>query len=168
VSASRLGDRVRLKPYCVLAESVVEDEAQLGPFCHLRPKAVIGAGAHIGNFVEVKKSRIGRGTKANHLAYIGDAIVGERVNIGAGAITCNYDGERKHETVVGDDAFVGTNVSMVAPVTIGDGAYVGSGSVITRDVPPGALALERSPQVVKEGWKERRAAKKAAADRKDG
>jgi len=168
ISASRLGDGVRVRPYCVLAEAVVEDEAQLGPFCHLRPQVHIGRGAHIGNFVEVKKSRIGRGSKANHLAYIGDAVVGEGVNIGAGAITCNYDGERKHQTVVGDRAFVGTNVSLVAPVTIGEGAYVGSGSVITRDVPPGALALERSPQVVKERWAERRAAARKDAGRKDG
>jgi bifunctional UDP-N-acetylglucosamine pyrophosphorylase/glucosamine-1-phosphate N-acetyltransferase len=160
VAGSRLGDRVRLKPYCVLTEAVVEAEAELGPFCHLRPRAVIGARAKIGNFVEVKKSRIGRGAKANHLAYIGDATIGDDVNIGAGAITCNYDGQAKHETTIGDGAFVGTNVSLVAPITIGEGAYVGSGSVITKDVPPGALAVERSPQVVKEGWVARRAAKR--------
>lgn len=159
ITASRLGDRVRLRPYCVLTEAEVESDAELGPFCHLRPHAHIGAGAKIGNFVEVKKSRIGRGSKANHLAYIGDADVGEHVNIGAGAITCNYDGYGKHRTVIGDRAFVGTNVSLVAPITIGEGAYIGSGSVVTRDVPPGALALERSPQVVKEGWVARRAAR---------
>lgn len=166
VTASRLGDRVTLRPYCVLTEAVVEEDAELGPFCHLRPRAHIGAGARIGNFVEVKKSRIGRGSKANHLAYIGDAVVGERVNIGAGAITCNYDGLAKHETRIGDGAFIGTNASLVAPLTIGEGAYIGSGSVITKDVPPGALAVERSPQVVKEGWAERRRAR-AAARRKD-
>jgi bifunctional UDP-N-acetylglucosamine pyrophosphorylase/glucosamine-1-phosphate N-acetyltransferase len=166
ISNSRLADGVRLKPYCVLTDAVVEEGVQLGPFCHLRPAAHIGAGAHVGNFVEVKKSRIGRGAKANHLAYIGDATVGENVNIGAGAITCNYDGERKHETVIRDRAFIGTNTSLVAPVTIGEGAYVGSGSVITRDVPPGALAVERSPQVVKDGWVARR--KAARGPRKDG
>jgi bifunctional UDP-N-acetylglucosamine pyrophosphorylase/glucosamine-1-phosphate N-acetyltransferase len=167
IVACRLGDRVRLKAYCVLTESTVEDEAELGPFCHLRPQAHIGVRAKIGNFVEVKKSRIGRGSKAPHLAYIGDATVGERVNIGAGTITCNYDGFRKSETVIGDGAFVGTNSSLVAPITIGDGAYVGSGSVITRDVPPGALALERSSQVVKEGWAERRRRERGGHAQKD-
>jgi bifunctional UDP-N-acetylglucosamine pyrophosphorylase/glucosamine-1-phosphate N-acetyltransferase len=167
VNASRLADDVTLKPYCILTDSVVEERAELGPFCHLRPKAVIGARARVGNFVEVKKSRIGRGSKANHLAYIGDATIGDGVNIGAGTITCNYDGERKHETVIGDRAFIGTNSSLVAPITIGDGAYIGSGSVITRDVPPGALAIERSPQTVKEGWVARRNAARGAR-RRDG
>ncbi len=165
LSRCRLGDRVTLRPYCVLREAVVEDEVELGPFCHLRPGAVIGARARIGNFVEVKKSRIGRGAKANHLAYIGDAVVGADVNIGAGAITCNYDGVAKHETRIGDGAFIGTNASLVAPLTVGEGAYIGSGSVITRDVPPGALAVERSPQVVKEGWVARR--RRRPAERKD-
>jgi bifunctional UDP-N-acetylglucosamine pyrophosphorylase/glucosamine-1-phosphate N-acetyltransferase len=159
VSGSRLHDRVLLRPYCVVTEATVEDEAQLGPFCHLRPQAVIGPRAHIGNFVEVKKSRIGRGSKANHLAYIGDATVGAGANIGAGTITCNYDGVAKHETRIGDGAFVGTNSSLVAPVTIGEGAYIGSGSVITKDVPPGALAVERTQQVVKDGWVARRRAR---------
>jgi bifunctional UDP-N-acetylglucosamine pyrophosphorylase/glucosamine-1-phosphate N-acetyltransferase len=163
VSDSRLADRVRLKPYCVITESVVEAEAELGPFCHLRPKAHIGARARIGNFVEIKKSRIGRGSKANHLAYIGDATVGDDVNIGAGTITCNYDGIAKHPTTIGDGAFVGTNSTLVAPLTIGEGAYVGGGSVITKDVPPGALAVGRGHQVVKEGWARRRAEKRAAA-----
>src|SRR5712692_432489 len=159
ISGSRLADRVTLKPYCVLTEAIVEDDAELGPFCHLRPQAHIGPKAKVGNFVELKKSKLGRGSKANHLAYIGDAIVGENVNIGAGAITCNYDGQAKHETRIDDGAFIGTNVSLVAPVTIGEGAYIGSGSVITKDVPPGALALERSPQTVKEGWTARREAR---------
>jgi bifunctional UDP-N-acetylglucosamine pyrophosphorylase/glucosamine-1-phosphate N-acetyltransferase len=169
VRASRLGDGVRLKPYCVLTEAEVEAGAELGPFCHLRPRAHIGAGAHIGNFVEVKKSRIGRGSKANHLAYIGDATVGEGVNIGAGAITCNYDGVAKHQTTIGDRAFVGTNASLVAPLTIGEGAHIGAGSVVTKDVPPGALAVERAPQVVKEGWASRRAQRRGGVgpDKKD-
>ena len=157
VSASRFGDRVTLKPYCVVSEAVVEDDATLGPFCHLRPGCHIGPKAKIGNFVEAKKARIGRGSKANHLAYLGDATVGEDVNIGAGTITCNYDGRAKHETRIGDGAFVGTNATLVAPLVIGEGAYVGGGSTITKDVPPGALAVGRAPQVVKEGWAARRA-----------
>jgi bifunctional UDP-N-acetylglucosamine pyrophosphorylase/glucosamine-1-phosphate N-acetyltransferase len=160
--ASRLGDGVRLRPYCVLTEAQVEDGAELGPFCHLRPQAVVGPAARVGNFVEMKKSRLGRGSKAPHLAYIGDATVGDGVNIGAGAITCNYDGFAKHETRIGDGAFVGTNVSMVAPLTIGAGAYIGSGSVVTRDVPADALAVERSQQIVKDGWAARRRAQRAA------
>ena len=167
VRSSQLGDRVMLKPYCVLTEAVVEDEAQLGPFCHLRPMAVIGAGAHFGSFVEVKKSRIGRGSKAPHLAYIGDATVGEGVNVGAGAITCNYDGAAKYETRIGAGVFVGTNTTLVAPLTIGEGAYVAAGSTITRDVPPGALVLGRARQVVKEGWVEGKARERAAKRKKD-
>jgi len=152
IRATRIGDRVQLKPYCVMTDSVIEDEAVLGPFCHLRPKAHIGPQVHIGNFVELKKTRMGRGSKANHLAYLGDATIGERVNVGAGAITCNYDGFAKHETKIGDGAFVGTNASLVAPLTIGDGAYIGAGSTVTKDVPPDALAVERSQQVSKDGW----------------
>jgi bifunctional UDP-N-acetylglucosamine pyrophosphorylase/glucosamine-1-phosphate N-acetyltransferase len=166
IRASRLADRVRLHPYCVLTEAVVESDAQLGPFCHLRPQAHIGVKARIGNFVEVKKSKIGRGSKANHLAYIGDATIGADVNIGAGTITCNYDGVNKHPTTIGDGAFIGTNTSLVAPVTVGEGAHVGAGSVITRDVPAGALAVERSQQIVKDGWAARRRAR-TAADKKD-
>jgi bifunctional UDP-N-acetylglucosamine pyrophosphorylase/glucosamine-1-phosphate N-acetyltransferase len=157
----RLGDGVHLKPYCVLADSVVEDGAELGPFCHLRPKAHIGARARIGNFVEVKKSRIGAGAKAPHLTYLGDATVGEGANIGAGTITCNYDGAAKHETRIGARAFVGSNSTLVAPLTIGDGAYVAGGSTITKDVPAGALAVGRAQQAVKEGWAARRAAARA-------
>jgi bifunctional UDP-N-acetylglucosamine pyrophosphorylase/glucosamine-1-phosphate N-acetyltransferase len=152
ISASRLGDRTRLKAYCVIAESVIDEGAVLGPFCHLRPKTHVMAEAHIGNFVELKKTTLGRRSKANHLAYLGDATIGEGANIGAGTITCNYDGFDKHETKIGDGAFVGTNSSLVAPITIGPGAYVGAGSIITKDVPPDALAVERSQQVAKEGW----------------
>jgi bifunctional UDP-N-acetylglucosamine pyrophosphorylase/glucosamine-1-phosphate N-acetyltransferase len=156
VSASRLGDRVTLRPYCVLNEATVESGASLGPFCHLRPLSQVGPDARIGNFVELKKSRIGRGAKVPHLSYVGDATLGADVNWGAGAITCNYDGSAKHETVVGAGAFIGTNSSLVAPVTVGDGAYVGAGSVITRDVPSEALAVTRAPQTVREGWAARR------------
>jgi bifunctional UDP-N-acetylglucosamine pyrophosphorylase/glucosamine-1-phosphate N-acetyltransferase len=156
ISGSRLDDRVTLKPYCVLTDSIVEEGAVLGPFCHLRPQSHIGARARVGNFVELKKSRLGRGAKANHLAYLGDATVGDDVNIGAGTITCNYDGVDKHQTTIGAGAFVGTNSSLVAPLTIGEGAYIGAGSTITKDVPPGALAVARGQQVVKEGWAARK------------
>ena len=162
VTASRLGDRVRLKPYCVLTDSVVEDGAVLGPFCHLRPKSHVGAGAEIGNFIELKKARVGRKTKAHHVGYLGDAVIGDHVNIGAGTIFVNYDGAAKHQTVVGDGAFVGSNSSLVAPLTVGEGAYIAAGSVITKDVPADALVLERSPLVVKEGWAARRRATRAA------
>ncbi len=159
---SVLGDRVTLRPYCVLDACRVEDDAQLGPFARLRRGARIEREADIGNFIEIKQATIGRRVKAHHVGYIGDATVGEGANIGAGVITCNYDGERKHQTRIGARAFVGTNSSLVAPVTIGDDAYVGAGSVISQDVPPGALALERAPQVVKEGWTGRRRAARAA------
>ncbi len=152
VADSRLGDRVTLLPYCVLRQSTVEDEATLGPFCHLRPLSHVGPRAKIGNFVELKKSRIGRGSKVPHLSYVGDATVAEDVNVGAGTITCNYDGVAKHETKIEKGAFIGTNTSLVAPITIGEGAYVGAGSTITKDVPPGALAVGRARQVTKEGW----------------
>jgi bifunctional UDP-N-acetylglucosamine pyrophosphorylase / glucosamine-1-phosphate N-acetyltransferase len=157
ISSCRLGDRVTLLPYCVLRDSVIEDAATLGPFCHLRPLSHVGPKARVGNFVELKKSKIGRGSKVPHLSYVGDATVGEGVNVGAGTITCNYDGVHKHETKIGDHAFVGTNTSLVAPITVGEGAYIGAGSTITKDVPPGALAVGRAPQVVKDGWAARKA-----------
>jgi bifunctional UDP-N-acetylglucosamine pyrophosphorylase/glucosamine-1-phosphate N-acetyltransferase len=160
VSASRIAERVTLLPYCVIRESAIDEDATLGPFCHLRPLAHVGPKAKIGNFVELKKSTIGRGSKVPHLSYVGDATVGEGVNVGAGTITCNYDGVNKHETKIGDRAFIGTNASLVAPVTIGEGAYVGAGSTITKDVPPGALAVGRAQQFVKEGWAARKAKKR--------
>ena len=160
LSSCRVGDRVTLLPYCVLRESVIEDAATLGPFCHLRPLSHVGSRAKVGNFVELKKSRIGRGSKVPHLSYVGDATVGEDVNVGAGTITCNYDGVAKHETTIEDRAFIGTNTSLVAPVTVGEGAYIGAGSTITKDVPPGALAVGRAPQVVKEGWAARKTKKR--------
>ena len=164
VSGSRIGDRVILRPYCVLSDAIVEAEAQLGPFCHLRPQSHVGAGAKIGNFVELKKSKIGRGAKVPHLSYIGDATVGDKANIGAGTITCNYDGAAKHETIIGAGAFVGTNSSLVAPVTIGAGAYVGAGSVITKSVPAGALAVARARQEVRVGWAARKKKTRKAKD----
>jgi bifunctional UDP-N-acetylglucosamine pyrophosphorylase / glucosamine-1-phosphate N-acetyltransferase len=156
LAGSRLADGVTLLPYCVLTEAVVEEKATLGPFCYLRPQSQVGPGARIGNFVELKKARIGRGSKVPHLAYVGDAIVGDAANIGAGAIMVNYDGVHKHQTTIGDGAFVGSNVNLIAPVTIGAGAYVAAGSTITKDVPPDALAVERGQQAVKEGWAARR------------
>jgi bifunctional UDP-N-acetylglucosamine pyrophosphorylase/glucosamine-1-phosphate N-acetyltransferase len=162
VTDTTIGDRVTLRPYCVLDGARVEADATLGPFARLRPGTVLEPGADIGNFIEIKQATIGRGAKAHHVGYIGDATVGEGANIGAGAITCNYDGVTKHRTRIGARAFVGTNASLVAPVTIGDDAYVGAGSVITKDVPPGALAVERSPQQVKEGWAWRRRGRPAA------
>jgi bifunctional UDP-N-acetylglucosamine pyrophosphorylase/glucosamine-1-phosphate N-acetyltransferase len=142
----------------------VAEGALIGPYARLRPGAQIGANAHIGNFVEVKKVAVGAGAKANHLAYLGDGTVGAGANIGAGTIFCNYDGFDKFETHVGEGAFIGSNSALVAPVRIGAGAYIGSGSVITREVAPDALALERSPQVEKPGWAERfRAGKRGRA-----
>ena len=164
IAASRLGDKVLVKPYCVLTEAVVEEGAQLGPFCHLRPLSHVGPQAKIGNFVELKKSKIGRGAKVPHLSYVGDAQVGAEANIGAGTITCNYDGVNKHETVIGAGAFVGTNSSLVAPVTIGEGAYVAAGSVITKSVPAGALAVARGRQETREGWAARRKAARKAKE----
>ncbi len=141
-----------MKPYTVISRSTVRKGAILGPFSHLRPEADIGEGAHIGNFVEVKKSRIGKGSKANHLSYLGDATIGKKVNVGAGTITCNYDGIHKHPTVLGDGVFVGSDTMLVAPVTVGKGALIGAGSTITKNVPPYALALCRAEQKMIEGW----------------
>jgi bifunctional UDP-N-acetylglucosamine pyrophosphorylase/glucosamine-1-phosphate N-acetyltransferase len=152
VDGSVLSDGVELKPYTVISGSTVRKGAILGPFSHLRPEADIGEGAHIGNFVEVKKSRIGKGSKANHLAYLGDATIGKKVNVGAGTITCNYDGIHKHPTVLGDGVFVGSDTMLVAPVTVGKGALIGAGSTITRNVPPYSLAICRAEQKTIEGW----------------
>jgi bifunctional UDP-N-acetylglucosamine pyrophosphorylase/glucosamine-1-phosphate N-acetyltransferase len=169
-SDTKLGRDVTIEPNVVFGPGVtVEDGAvirsfshlegahvgkgaRVGPFARLRPGAKLGTDVHIGNFVEVKQATIEAGAKANHLAYIGDARVGEGANVGAGVITCNYDGTDKHRTDIGKGAFIGTNSSLVAPVTIGDRAYIGSGSVVTKDVPADALALERAEQVIKEGW----------------
>ena len=142
----------RIRAFSHLEGATVQGGAIVGPYARLRPGADIGEGAHIGNFVEVKQVSVGAGAKANHLAYLGDGVVGAAANIGAGVIFCNYDGFDKHRTEVGAGAFVGSDVALVAPVRVGEGAYVGSGSVITRDVAPDALALERSPQVEKPGW----------------
>jgi bifunctional UDP-N-acetylglucosamine pyrophosphorylase/glucosamine-1-phosphate N-acetyltransferase len=147
-----LGRGVLVRQSCVLAESTVADGAKIGPFAHLRPGSEIGEDAHVGNFVETKKTKLGNGAKANHLTYLGDAEVGAGSNIGAGVITCNYDGVRKHKTSIGKDAFIGSDSTLVAPVEVGDGAYVGAGSCITHNVPAGALAVGRARQLNKEGW----------------
>ncbi|MGD0548197.1 MAG: bifunctional UDP-N-acetylglucosamine diphosphorylase/glucosamine-1-phosphate N-acetyltransferase GlmU [Terracidiphilus sp.] len=147
-----LGEGVLVRQSCILTDSTVGNGAKIGPFAHMRPGSEIGEDAHVGNFVETKKARLGRGAKANHLSYIGDAEVGERSNIGAGTITCNYDGVNKHKTRIGKDAFIGSDSTLVAPVEVGDGAYVGAGSCVTKDVPAGALAVARGRQFVKEGW----------------
>jgi bifunctional UDP-N-acetylglucosamine pyrophosphorylase/glucosamine-1-phosphate N-acetyltransferase len=158
-----LGDNVLIRQNCVLGDSSVDSGAKIGPFAHLRPGSEIGEDAHVGNFVETKKARLGKGAKANHLAYIGDATVGEASNIGAGVITCNYDGVNKHQTIIGKGVFVGSDSTLVAPVTLADGSYVGAGSCITRDVPEGALAVGRARQMTKEGWAAARRARKQAA-----
>jgi bifunctional UDP-N-acetylglucosamine pyrophosphorylase/glucosamine-1-phosphate N-acetyltransferase len=164
IAHARIGSRVRVKPHCVLREAIVEDDVQIGPLAQLRPGAVLRRGAKVGDFVEIKKSEIGPGSKVNHLAYIGDTTIGARVNVGAGTITCNYDGEKKHRTVIEDDAFIGSDSQFVAPVTVGRGAYVGSGSTITRDVPAGALAVGRGRQRNIEGWVARRKGKREEND----
>jgi len=173
---SVLGSGCRVGPFaylqdCFLADNVqfvasfarqarVGEGVRVGPFSHLREGTVIASGAHVGNFSEIKKSRIGKGSKINHLSYIGDATVGDGVNIGAGTITCNYDGWQKFRTVIGAGSFIGSNVNLVAPVSVGSGSVVGAGSTITKSVPAGALALERAPQVIKKGWAKKRRAEK--------
>jgi bifunctional UDP-N-acetylglucosamine pyrophosphorylase/glucosamine-1-phosphate N-acetyltransferase len=147
-----IGDDVEIRAFCHFDGAHVEKGAVIGPFARLRPGSVIGAGAHIGNFVETKNAKIAAGAKANHLTYLGDATVGEKANVGAGTITCNYDGFGKYETIIGPGAFIGSNSALCAPVTIGAGAFVAAGSVITRDVAPDALAIARSQQVEKPGW----------------
>jgi len=155
-----LGDGVSVEPYSVLDGAVVEAGCKVGPFARLRPGTSLGPGARVGNFVEVKNSRLGAGAKANHLAYVGDATVGEKANIGAGVVTCNYDGEKKHPTTIGAGAFVGSDTMLVAPVSVGEGATTAAGSVITKDVPDGALAVGRTRQRNVEGWHQRRKGKR--------
>jgi acetyltransferase-like isoleucine patch superfamily enzyme len=155
-----LGDGVLIRQSCVLEDSTIADGAQIGPFAHLRPGSEIGENAHVGNFVETKKVKLGKGAKANHLTYLGDAEIGEGTNIGAGTITCNYDGVNKNLTRIGKGAFVGSDSTLVAPVTIGDGAYIGAASCITKDVPADALAIGRGKQVNIEGWAATRRAKR--------
>lgn len=162
----KIASNVEIRAFCDIEDVVIGEGASIGPFARIRGGAEIGPDVHLGNFVEVKKSKIGAGTKAGHLSYLGDAEIGEKTNIGAGTITCNYDGVNKDKTVIGDNVFIGSNASLVAPVTIGDGAYTASGSVITKDVPADALALGRARQENKAGYapklREKALAKKAA------
>jgi bifunctional UDP-N-acetylglucosamine pyrophosphorylase/glucosamine-1-phosphate N-acetyltransferase len=156
IANSTIGDRVTIRNHTIIIDSVVDAGAVLGPFAHVRPGSHVGEEAHVGNFVELKKTSLGAGAKANHLTYLGDADVGARANVGAGTITCNFDGRRKHRTVIGTDAFVGSDSTLVAPVTIGEGSYVAAGSTITNDVPAGALGIARGRQENKDGWVEQR------------
>ena len=160
ITNSTIGDDVIVLDGCLLTESTVGARASIGPFAHLRPRSDVGEDAHVGNFVELKKTRLGRHSKAGHLAYLGDAVIGDHVNIGAGAITCNYDGVAKHQTTIDAGAFIGSDSQLIAPVTIGEGAYVAAGSTITSDVPAGALAIGRGQQVNKDGWAAHRASVK--------
>ena len=155
---STIGDRVCVRNHTVVTDSTVEAGAFLGPFAHIRPGSRVGEGAHVGNFVELKKTDMGKGAKANHLAYLGDATIGPKTNVGAGTITCNYDGEKKHQTVIGAGVFVGSNSTLVAPVTLADGSYIAAGSAVTTDVPAGALAIGRARQENKDGWATKRRA----------
>ena len=153
---STIEDAVVVDNYCVIRESHIRSGAQVGPFAHLRPQCDVGEGAKIGNFTELKKTTLGKGSKANHLSYLGDATIGENVNVGAGTITCNYDGTHKHPTIIEDGAFIGSDSQLVAPVRIGKNAYVAAGSSIVDDVPPGALGIARGKQVNKPGWVEKK------------
>ena len=153
---SLVGDRVTILNHCVITSARIAADARVGPFAHLRADADVRRSAHVGNFVELKKTVLGEGSKANHLAYLGDATIGEKVNVGAGTITCNYDGVNKNQTVVEDGAFIGSDTQLIAPVTIGKGAYVGSGTTIREDVPPGALAVSAGKQRNIEGWVEQK------------
>lgn len=163
-----IGPGAQILDHCLLRESVVEAGASVGPFAHLRPQSRVGARAKVGNFVELKKAHLGEGSKAQHLSYLGDATVGPDVNIGAGTITCNYDGVRKSPTRIEAGAFVGSDTTLVAPVTVGEGAYVAAGSTITEDVPKDALALGRARQVTKPGWAANRRQRLAAEKGRGG
>jgi bifunctional UDP-N-acetylglucosamine pyrophosphorylase/glucosamine-1-phosphate N-acetyltransferase len=156
IADSEIGDRVNINNFCLIVGARVADGVAIGPFAHLRPETQVSEGARIGNFVELKKTTLGAGSKVNHLSYLGDATVGAGVNVGAGTITCNYDGEKKHQTIIEDGAFIGSDTQLIAPVKVGKGAYVGAGSSITEDVPPGSLGIARGRQKNIEGWVERK------------
>jgi bifunctional UDP-N-acetylglucosamine pyrophosphorylase/glucosamine-1-phosphate N-acetyltransferase len=157
---SEVGDKVTVRNFSVVTGARLDDGAVVGPFAHLRPDSVVGEGARVGNFVELKKTTLGAGSKANHLAYLGDATIGAGVNVGAGVITCNYDGTAKHQTVIDDGAFVGSDAQLVAPVRVGEGAYVGSGTTVRKDVPPGALAVSAGSQRTIDDWAAKRRPRK--------
>jgi bifunctional UDP-N-acetylglucosamine pyrophosphorylase/glucosamine-1-phosphate N-acetyltransferase len=163
ITDCEIGDNVTIKSFSLMTSSRIEAGASVGPFAHLRPETVVCEGAKIGNFVELKKTTLGPHSKANHLSYLGNATIGTKVNVGAGTITCNYDGEHKYDTVIEDGAFIGSDSQLIAPVRVGKGAYVAAGSSITQDVPPGALGIARGRQSVVDGWVERR--KRASSDK---
>jgi bifunctional UDP-N-acetylglucosamine pyrophosphorylase/glucosamine-1-phosphate N-acetyltransferase len=170
IADTEIGDNVTIKSFSVITSSRIDAGAQVGPFAHLRPETVVCEGAKIGNFVELKKTTLGPHSKANHLSYLGNATIGTKVNVGAGTITCNYDGVHKHETVIEDGAFIGSDSQLIAPVRVGKGAYVAAGSSITQDVPAGALGIARGRQSVVDGWVERKkqdSANKATTSQKD-
>ena len=152
ITDATIEDGVVVNNFCVISEAKIASGARVGPFAHIRPQSEVGPDAHVGNFVELKKTTLGRGSKANHLAYLGDATIGEKVNVGAGTITCNYDGKVKSPTIIEDGAFIGSDTQLIAPVRIGKGAYVAAGSSITEDVPADSLAIARGKQVNKQGW----------------
>jgi len=156
ISDAEIADRVTIHNFCLIVGARVADGASIGPFAHLRPETEVGQSARVGNFVELKKTSLGAGSKANHLSYLGDATIGANVNVGAGTITCNYDGKQKHQTVIEDDSFIGSDTQLIAPVRIGKGAYVAAGSSITSDVPSGALGIARGKQANVDGWVERK------------
>jgi len=153
IKDATIGDDTVVFPNCVIDKATIGANCNIGPFARFRPASTLDAGVHIGNFVEVKNSNLGPGSKANHLAYVGDADIGSKVNVGAGTITCNYDGANKWRTQIGDGAFIGSGSMLVAPVTIGAGATIGAGSTITKDAPDDKLTLERAKQVTLDGWK---------------
>jgi bifunctional UDP-N-acetylglucosamine pyrophosphorylase/glucosamine-1-phosphate N-acetyltransferase len=157
---SRVGQNVQVRDYCVIEEAEIASGVSVGPFAHIRPGTRLCTGAKVGNFVEIKKSELGEGSKVNHLAYLGDAVVGKGVNIGAGVITCNFDGRQKHPTIIEDDVFIGSDAQLIAPVRIGAGAIVAAGTTVVHDVPPDALAISRVPQDNKSGVAARRRRKK--------
>jgi bifunctional UDP-N-acetylglucosamine pyrophosphorylase/glucosamine-1-phosphate N-acetyltransferase len=165
ILSCEIGDNVLVQTGCVLEHSVVRARASLGPYSHLRPGCEVCEDAHVGNFTELKKTRLGKGSKANHLTYLGDTEVGEKVNVGAGTITCNYDGVSKHKTIIEDGVFVGSDSILIAPVRIGKGAYVAAATTVTEDVPPDSLALARVRQIVKEGWAKAKREEKAKAQK---
>jgi bifunctional UDP-N-acetylglucosamine pyrophosphorylase/glucosamine-1-phosphate N-acetyltransferase len=153
IKDSRIGPGTVVAPYSHLDGAIVGADCRVGPYARLRPGAQLAEGAHVGNFVEMKNATLGAGSKANHLTYLGDASIGAKVNIGAGTITCNYDGVNKHRTVIEDEAFIGSDTALVAPVTVGRGATIGAGSTITQDAPADQLSVARGRQVTVPGWK---------------
>ncbi|MGD2054939.1 MAG: DapH/DapD/GlmU-related protein, partial [Gammaproteobacteria bacterium] len=152
ISDSTIGDGCIIKPYSVIEKAIIEDKVEVGPFARLRPGTQLKQNSRVGNFVEIKNTQLGAGSKASHLSYLGDSDVGSNVNIGAGTITCNYDGANKHKTIIKDGAFIGSDTQLVAPVTVGENSTIGAGSTITRDTEDGELTLSRAAQKTIKGW----------------